>query len=287
MADAFPGTLPVEDDVYEVYSMCYARSRDRRVHDNFILRDMHDGPMPLDYNLWIVRNAHRTVLVDTGFSPRAAAERNRPIDFDPIEGLKQIGVDPDSIEDIVITHLHYDHAGNIDRFGKARFHVQDAEVAFATGRCMCNAFVRFPFDVEDIVALVRRNYADRVRFHDGDDDLLPGITLHGFPGHSANVQAVRIMTPRGPILLVSDVTHYFANILTDKPFTLTLDVQATLDSYRRALALAGGVDRLIPGHDPKIRQLYTAYDVNGIELLALHEAPAPIDVADLMRTDNF
>jgi glyoxylase-like metal-dependent hydrolase (beta-lactamase superfamily II) len=283
----FPDQPPVEDDVYEIWSMCYGTGATRRVHDNFMMRDMHDGPMPLDYNLWILRNAHRVVLVDTGFGPRASTERGRPILFDPIEGLKAIGIDPDAIEDIVITHLHYDHAGNIDRFGKARFHVQDGEVAYATGRCMCEAHTRFPYDVEDIVTLVRRTYADRVVFHEGDDDLLPGLTLHAFPGHSAMVQAVRVNTARGPVLLASDSTHYFANILNMKPFVLTIDTSATIDSYHRILKLAGGINRLVPGHDPKVRRLYPVYEVNGIELLALHEEPNPISAAELARTDNF
>lgn len=284
---AFPRLSSSDDGIYQVWSMCYARQVNRRVHENFIYRDMHDGPMPVDYNIWIVRNEHRTILVDTGFSPRASAERDRPLDFDPIGGLKKIGIDPQAIDDIVITHLHYDHAGNIDRFGKANFHVQDGEVAFATGRCMCDDHLRFPYYVEDVVALVRRTYADRVVFHDGDDSLLPGITLHAFPGHAAMVQAVRVMTPRGPILLASDTTHYFANILNMKPFVLTVDSAATLDSYRKALKLAGGVDRLIPGHDPKLRRLYPTHDVNGIELLALHEEPQSIDAAELRRTDDF
>jgi glyoxylase-like metal-dependent hydrolase (beta-lactamase superfamily II) len=283
----FPDQPPVEDDVYEIWSMCYGTGATRRVHDNFMMRDMHDGPMPLDYNLWILRNAHRVVLVDTGFGPRASTERGRPILFDPIEGLKTIGIDPDAIEDIVITHLHYDHAGNIDRFGKARFHVQDGEVAYATGRCMCEAHTRFPYDVEDIVTLVRRTYADRVVFHEGDDDLLPGLTLHAFPGHSAMVQAVRVNTARGPVLLASDSTHYFANILNMKPFVLTIDTSATIDSYHRILKLAGGINRLVPGHDPKVRRLYPVHEVNGIELLALHEEPNPISAAELARTDNF
>jgi glyoxylase-like metal-dependent hydrolase (beta-lactamase superfamily II) len=283
----FPGRPPAEDDVYEIWSMCYGTGATRRVHDNFMMRDMHDGPMPLDYNLWILRNAHRVVLVDTGFGPRASTERGRPILFDPIEGLKAIGIDPDAIEDIVITHLHYDHAGNIDRFGKARFHVQDGEVAYATGRCMCEAHTRFPYDVEDIVTLVRRTYADRVVFHEGDDDLLPGLTLHAFPGHSAMVQAVRVNTARGPVLLASDSTHYFANILNMKPFVLTIDTSATIDSYHRILKLAGGINRLVPGHDPKVRGLYPVHEVNGIELLALHEEPNPISAAELARTDNF
>lgn len=283
---AFLGAAPSADDSYEIWSMCFAKGP-RRIHDNFMIRDGHDGPMPIDYNLWILRNSHRTVLVDTGFSPRAAAERNRPQLFDPMEGLRRIGIDPDEITDIVISHLHYDHAGNIDRFAKARFHIQDSEVAYTTGRCMCQSYARMPFDVEDIVALVRRTYADRVIFHKGDDDLFPGLTLHAFPGHSGMVQGVLVKTARGPVLLASDATHFFANILNKKPIFLTIDTSATLESYDKAMKLAGGVDRIIPGHDPKVRWLYPAHDVNGVELLALHSQPNPVSATDLARLDNF
>ena len=251
------------------------------MHDNFLRRDMHDGPMPLDFNVWIVRNAHRTVLVDTGFSQRAATERRRQIDFDPVEALGRLGIDVDAIEDIFLTHLHFDHAGNIDRFGKARFHVQDAEVGFATGRCMCEAHLRFPFDVEDVVTLVRHTYAERVCFHDGDAQPLPGISLHVVPGHTQGIQAVRVITPRGPVLLASDSTHFYANFLRRAPFSVTVDAMTTLRSYDKLKALAGSVDRLIPGHDPRVRDLYPAVTYGGIELTVLHAQPSPHDVAQL------
>lgn len=284
---SLPDASDLAEDVYHIYQLCYGRDPGRRVHNNFVLLDMHDGPMPVDFNIWVVHNAHRTVIVDTGFGPRASAERGRPLDIDPIEALAQIGVDPDSVEDVVITHLHFDHAGNIDRFGKARFHIQDDEVAFATGRCMCDAFMQRPFDVEDVVTLVRRTYADRVVFHDGDDDLLPGLSLHKFSGHSAAVQGVRVNTPRGPVLLASDATHFFANAANMKPFNLTVDVAATLASYRKLMAVSGGLDRLIPGHDPKIRRLYPTVTVGGLDLWALHEPPNADALSDLARTDDF
>ena len=255
-ASLFPKMNSSDEGVYEIYSLRYAKAH-RTSRTNFALStDAHDYPMPLDYYLWIVRNDHRTVLVDTGFSKRAAAARGRAIDFDPIEAVAQLGIDPDEIEDVIITHLHYDHAGNLDRFAKARFHIQEAEVSFATGRCMCDQHLRMPFDVEDVVNLVRRTYAGRVCFHDGDATPLPGISLHALPGHSKGLQAVRIMTPRGPVVLASDVTHYYANLLLRSPFVLTINSSATLNSYSRLMEIAGSIDRIIPGHDSKIRTLY-------------------------------
>lgn len=280
--------LPVENDLYLVWALCYGSGRNQRVHQNFIRRDMHDGPMPLDYFLWIARNAHRTVLIDTGMRPDASRKRGRPMDFDPIEGLGRIGIAAESVRDIVLTHLHWDHAGNIDRFPEARVHLQDSEIAFATGRCMCDGEHRYPFEVEDVVAFVRKTYADRVVFHDGDSaDVFPGMSIHAFPGHSPGVQGLRVNTARGPILLASDAAHYFANVLNGKPFAVTVDTRDTLASYKRMMAIAGGVDRLIPGHDPKIRSYYPGCRVDGVELIALHEPPSPMNPADLCRFDDF
>jgi glyoxylase-like metal-dependent hydrolase (beta-lactamase superfamily II) len=274
------------EGVYQVYALCFARVRERRIHDNFMRRDMHDGPMPMDFNIWIVRNAHRTILVDTGFGKRAATARGRPLDVDPVEALVQIGIDPDAIEDIALTHLHFDHAGNIERFAKARFHVQDAEVAFATGGCMCEASLRYPFDVEDVVAFVRHTYAERVRFHDGDAAPWPGISLHAVPGHTLGMQAVRVITARGPVVLASDSSHFYANLLRRAPFVVTVDAPATLRSYDRLLELAGSIERVIPGHDPRVRALYPRRTYAGIELSALHETPRPHDIDALTGFDG-
>ncbi|WP_323032502.1 N-acyl homoserine lactonase family protein [Paracoccus sp. (in: a-proteobacteria)] len=277
--DRLPEPEP-DDGLYEIYSLCFARGPERRVHRNFVLRDMHDAPMPIDYNLWILRNRHRTILVDTGFGERAAAERGRPLDFDPLDGLSRIGIPPETIRHVILSHLHYDHAGNIDRLSAAHFHIQDAEVAFATGRCMCAEIGRLPFDVEDVTQFIRHTYADRVTFHLGEAAPFPGISLHLLPGHSKGVQGVLVQTRRGPVLLASDVSHFFANFLNRAPFILTIDSRETLASYARMQELAGGPEFIIPGHDPKVRHYYPVIRVNGVALNTLHVPPAPHDLAE-------
>ena len=281
-------TGPSEDGVYHVWSLCYARSLDRRTRENFLHPgDIHDGPMPVDFNVWLLVNAHRTILVDTGFNAKVASARRRALDFDPVEGIARLGLAPEAIEDVIVTHLHFDHAGNLDRVARARFHIQDAEMAFATGRCMCEPHIRRPFEVEDVVTLVQAVFAERVCFHDGDAAPFPGVTLHALPGHSKGVQAVRVNTPRGPIVLASDVSHYYANVLRRAPFALTIELRDTLASYQKLRTLAGSVDRIIPGHDPKVRKLYPAHRYDGVDLTALHEQPLPHDAQSLSRVDDF
>lgn len=242
---------------YEVYAIRYARRPARRA-DHFLLGDAHDGPMDMDYFVWAVVGRDRSFVVDLGFSQETARRRGREYLRCPIDSLRLVGLDPDSVRDAVITHLHYDHAGNFRLLPNARFHIQEPEIRFAAGRPMCSAFFRLPYEVEDIVDVVRLNFAERVSWHDGPVDLAPGISLHPLPGHTPGLQGVRVHTRRGWIVLLSDAAHYFENIERRRPFPLVADVPQMMDSFERAAAMAGGLDRLIPGHDPLVLRMYPA-----------------------------
>lgn len=142
---------------------------------------------------------------------------------------------------------------------------------------MCHAHIRMPFDVEDVVALVRHTYGERVFFHEGDVDLFPGISLHALTGHTPGLQGVRVATARGHVLLASDASHTYANFTARSPFSLIVDVPDTIESYEKMMVLGGDVEHIIPGHDPLVREFYPSILVNGIELHALHETPRPHD----------
>src|SRR3546814_7246167 len=114
---------------YEMYALRYA-SVHRQRSDNFIRHDDHDGPMPLDFFVWLLKGKDRNILVDTGFGAESARERPRNLECCPVETLKVLGVDPDDIGDVILTHLHYDHAGNLDQTPNAVFPIQDEEVEY-------------------------------------------------------------------------------------------------------------------------------------------------------------
>jgi glyoxylase-like metal-dependent hydrolase (beta-lactamase superfamily II) len=167
-------------------------------------------------------------------------------------------VDPAQVQDVVITHMHYDHAGNVPLFPNARFHVQDAEMAYCTGRAMTHEHLAAPFDVQNVVEMVRRTFDGRVVFHAGDDELYPGVTLHHLPGHTLGLQAVRVQTARGPVVLASDAIHFWANLTRAIPFPVVADVVAYLEALRKLQTLAPSIDHIIPGHDPEVLQRFTA-----------------------------
>ncbi len=253
------------DPEYEVFAIRYAR-RDARRAEHFIGGDPHDGPMPMDYFVWLIRGPDRAIVVDLGFTAATAAERGREFLRCPVDALRLLDVDPDTVRDVVLTHLHYDHVGNLHRFPAATFHLQEPDLHFAVGRHMRHAHMRNAFAVEDVVDVVRANYAGRVRLYNGPVTLHPGITLHPAPGHSAGLQFVRVSTRRGPVVLASDASHFYENIETGRPFPICVSVADTLDSYERVVAAAPSRDHIVPGHDPLVMQRYPAPrpDLNGI-----------------------
>ncbi|GMQ74961.1 MAG: hypothetical protein BMS9Abin01_0204 [Gammaproteobacteria bacterium] len=124
------------NEIYEVFALRYAKRINRTRAENFKAADDHDAPMPIDYYLWVVRNDSRTIVVDTGFGMLEARQRGRQLLQTPEQALARVGVELATVKDVVITHLHYDHAGTLPDFAAARFHLQSSEMAFATGPAM-------------------------------------------------------------------------------------------------------------------------------------------------------
>jgi len=177
------------------------------------------------------------------------------------------------VRDVIITHLHYDHAGNLPAFPNATFHLQDAEMAYATGRCMCHARLRGAFAVDDVCAMVRKVYEGRVAFIDGDGEIAPGLTVHAVPGHTSGLQCVRVETARGPVVLASDAAHFYANLAQQNPFPIVVDIAAMMESWRRLGQLAGDPERIVPGHDPLVMARYPRHPAAEVEAVLLHRPP--------------
>ena len=212
-------------NAYEIYALRYATMSPRTPQMNYLQPDPHDtAAQDLDYFVWLIRGGGREILVDTGFNADEAKLRARKLTLNPVDALAGFGVQADAIRDIIITHLHYDHAGNLDRFPNARFHLQDREMSYATGRCMCNGLLRHPFSVEHVTLMVRHVYGERVTFHSGDGEVAPGVTVHRVGGHSDGLQVVRVETARGPVVLASDAAHYYGNLQRRSPFPIVYNV---------------------------------------------------------------
>jgi glyoxylase-like metal-dependent hydrolase (beta-lactamase superfamily II) len=242
-----------------VYAIRYAHREARRAEHFYGPHppDPHDAPMAMDYFLWAITGDGGPVVVDAGFTPETARRRGREVVADPIEVLAALGIEAAEVADVVLTHLHYDHSGFLAAFPRARFWVQDEEMAFWTGRYAGRGEIGRIVEPPDIVELVRLNFERRVRFVDGDEEMAPGITLHRVGGHAPALQVVRVVADGGPVVLASDATHFYENLQADHPFSIVHSLPGMYAAFDRVRALAGGDDdRIVPGHDPLVLERY-------------------------------
>ena len=248
--------------MYRLHAIKYGELNARKRSDLFVGGDPHDGRIDMDYYVWVAIGADRTCVIDTGFGAEVAERRGRRLLRSPLEGLAALGVDANKVQDVVITHLHFDHAGNMGLFPNARLHLQDREMDFVTGRQMTHAFMRAAYEVEDVVYMVRAVHAERVVFHDGDAVIAPGIEVHRIGGHTRGLQAVRIATERGNVVLTSDTSHYFENFEQGRVFSIVDSAAAVLEGHRRLRELAARPELIVPGHDPLVMRRYPPSDAS-------------------------
>ncbi len=262
---------------YEVHAIKYG-SHVLKSSQAFLMEDPHDSPWPIFYYVWLVQGGGRNILIDTGFTKERAAKRGRSIERCPSEGLKTFGLGPEDIDTVILTHLHYDHAGNIPLFPNADIYIQDKEVSFATGRYVRYPAVRLPFEADDVCELVRQNYNGRVRFVDGDKELFDGFKVHLMGGHSRGLMCVTVATRRGLVVLASDCAHFYDNLALDNPFPIIADVPTQCETQERLIALADSPSHVVPGHDPKVMELYPRHpgDENTVDLTADLLGPSPL-----------
>ena len=262
-----------DHDQHEVYAIRYGHHK-RKAAENFIQGDPHDVLQPLDYYVWAIVGPSGPIILDTGFDAAMGAKRKREMIKPVGEGLKALGVDAASVETVLISHMHYDHVGNYDLFPRARYHLQDIEMAYATGRSMCHAMLRMPFELDDVIAMVRKLFAGRLVFHDGEDEIVPGVTVHHIGGHSKGLQCARVKTKRGYVVLAADAAHLYAHLETARIFPTTYNLGEVLEGYETLKKLASSPDHVVPGHDPLVLARYPAAKV-GLEgwVVRLDAAP--------------
>lgn len=243
---------------WEVHAVKYADRNARTRADSFLFDDNHDAPHAMDYFIWVLRRDKDVILVDTGYDTAEAAARGRPIRMEPGAALAPLGITPEDVTTAIVTHLHYDHAGGLHLFPNATLHLQTAEMAFATGPCMCHGTLRMPFTAEHVCEAVKRLYAGKVVFYHGDAQVADGVTVHCIGGHSRGLQCVRVKTRSGWMVLASDAAHFYENVMARKPFPIVVDLQNMLDGFTTLGRLASSPNLIIPGHDPLVTTLFPA-----------------------------
>lgn len=221
-----------------------------------------DAEITMDYFFWIFRNDEQTIVIDTGFSPEAALARKRQPVVSPADALARLGIDPAEVKLLVLTHAHYDHAGNLGLYPNAQIVMSRREFDFWGTDMGHRPQYHHHIDALDIERLQALEQAGRITLLDEPrNTLIPGIELHELGGHTPGQLAVVIEMPEGPVILASDAIHYYEELDADRPFAVLDSLADMYQGYaqiREWLLRPGAV--VIPGHDPDVMNRFAPVD---------------------------
>lgn len=209
--------------------------------------------MDIALMVWLARApGGRTILVDAGFYREKFVARWNPADYvQPSAALARVGVRPEDVTDIVVSHVHWDHLDGADLFPNARLWIQRAEYeryVDEAGRARERTI-----DSADAAMLAGLRRAGRVELVEGDSvEILPGLRVFTGGRHTFASQYATVATAGGPVVIASDNAYLYENLEQRRPIAQTLDSASNLAAQARMLRLAGGVRHVVPGHDPTV-----------------------------------
>jgi len=238
---------------YKIYILQYALRK--CMMGERILGSMDTTPVEVPYYLWAITNGEHTAVVDMGATESNIQRQGRFWLEDPASLLDKVGINPKTVQHVVVTHLHWDHAGNYELFPRARFYLQEEEMAFWTGRHGSKRHLARAVDVEDLCAMVRYNKDGRVNLVNGTREILPGMTVHRLGGHTQGIQVVQVATASGAAVVASDACADYYLLRNDAPPTIVCDIVAYLDGLDTLRSLAKDERHILPGHDMEALQV--------------------------------
>lgn len=244
---------------YEVYALRYA-SRPTHAASEFFRHELYgepDGPMRLDYFFWLVRDGRRTVLVDCGFDRARSAAKGRYQDTDPVELLARLDVRPADVDHVVVTHLHYDHCGNVSLFPNATVSLARSELDAWSGQLGQRNLMRWLVEPAEVQMIMELQREGRALLVDSASEVLPGITVSRVGGHTPGQSIVQVRTTAGPIVLASDAMHFYKEAELDRPYNLFTNLEDLYRAYDllRALQAQPGTT-VVAGHDPLVTEQF-------------------------------
>jgi glyoxylase-like metal-dependent hydrolase (beta-lactamase superfamily II) len=224
--------------------------------------------VPTGLNSIVVRTGEKTVLIETGVGNKLPEKMVRvygqPAEL--IDRLNAAGVAPDDIDIVINTHLHFDHCGwntvrrngsIVPTFPNAKYYVQGGEWKHAhEGQ-------------RDAVSYLHENYdplveSGQMQLLQGDQEIVPGISVQVFPGHTRDMQAVILESGDHTACYISDLIPTSAHIELNWGMAFDLYPLENIESRKRYYA------RAIPErwltmftHDPEVPWAHIERDDRG------------------------
>jgi glyoxylase-like metal-dependent hydrolase (beta-lactamase superfamily II) len=267
-----------------VHVIEFARSKDQPVAG--LVHGAHEaGVIDLPFSFVLAQRENRTVLIDTGFMREGIGEAMSvrfgiPDWISPLRMLAVLGVAPDDVTDVVLSHAHFDHMGSIGKFPKACIHVQKREILSWTEAMALPPQFGFLTEIinpDDLRRAFDASVEHRLDLIDGDrDNVLPGIHVRLGEGHTIGQQYVVIETAKGRLVISGDCVYSKRNICGHKSDGVYVPLSNGIGSIWEQLKtidrinteIAGDLNRLIILHDgDRWKHLPVVHEIEGFRIL--------------------
>ena len=235
----------------QIYAVNYGYSMFRE--DKIFHEGDREARQPFAWLFWIIKGSGQTILVDTGFDDIDRARRDGFYQYArPIIRLKEFGISPSEITDIILTHSHWDHMGDLRPYAHAKIWLQQKEFDFATSSVNESNKNSRGVRWQDVQQLLEAKREGRLSLIDGEREIYPGISLVLGGAHTPGFQYVTVETLDGPVIIAGDATYLYENNLKHKPIGTAVDHEANLLAIQNMHKKAASPLLILPGHDPRV-----------------------------------
>jgi glyoxylase-like metal-dependent hydrolase (beta-lactamase superfamily II) len=237
-----------------------------------------DAPVMMSYFFWVLEPLHDApsgpIVVDTGFAPERSG--GRITHLTPADGLALLGIDPASVERLVISHMHYDHIGNLQLFPRATITIARRDYDFWASEAVAHR-PQFGHHTDwNGVELLRQAEGEgRLEMIGHETEVAPGLVALDVGGHSPGQLIFDIAGEDAVITLASDAIHFYEELDNDRPFQIFSDLAGMYRGYEllRQREASGAI--LVAGHDPDVMQRFQRVDgAAGEHVVNLTQPPA-------------
>lgn len=226
-----------------------------------------DESVDIFFYFWLLRNREHTVLVDCGFGQEMAASRGFTGELSPEELLARFEVRPEDVDHIILSHMHFDHMGNISEFPNATITVARAELDFCTGPHAERPLLFHSHETDEVAQLLQLREQGRVDLIDEATEVIPGIVAHPIGGHTPGLTVVDVTTAKGQVVLASDAIHFYEQLEKDRPYWIFTDLAGMYAGYDFLRELEARPNSwIVSGHDPQVMTRFEAIDEECVDL---------------------
>ncbi|HXR13353.1 MAG TPA: N-acyl homoserine lactonase family protein [Solirubrobacteraceae bacterium] len=243
---------------YEIVAVRYGtvRSQKSELFYRYQAYGEPDASQDMDFFFYVLRRGEEVIVIDTGFRPAAAAPRGRECLTPPAQALARLGIDPARVKRLLITHLHWDHIGNVELFEAAELFVPAAELEFWSAPISRNVQFWAHVDPEGVALIEGAWRAGRVAVTGEQQEIAPGLRTITVGGHSPGQQVLVVDTASGPVVLASDAVHLYEELELERPFSVMVNLREMYEGYALLKRLRTEGASIVPGHDPLVTERY-------------------------------